>query len=110
MEYLNREDLKENDLNGIKLCNLSLNGFKRSGFLFVEQRRRECDAIVNGRIVEVKNQAYIYKSGQFRDYLDSGMPIDLIISPRANISKPLKDAIYEKGESIKIRYIAEKRY
>jgi hypothetical protein len=35
------------------------------------------DAIKNGKIYEIKDAKYVYKSRQFRDYYDSGMPIIL---------------------------------
>ncbi|WP_190239979.1 DUF6531 domain-containing protein [Pelotomaculum schinkii] len=61
------------------------------------------DSLINGRIIEVKDVNYIYKNKQFRDYINSGMPIDLIVSPRTKISKPLQDAIRNSGGSIRVR-------
>ena len=76
------------------------------GFLANTKKIRNSipDSITNGRIIEVKDQIYISKSGQFRDYLDSGMPIDLIVSPRATVSGPLKDAILNGGGTIRVRH------
>ena len=58
------------------------------------------DAIVNGRIKEIKDVKYLSMSKQFRDYINSGKPIDLIINSAAKISKPLMDAIIKSGGTI----------
>lgn len=61
------------------------------------------DGYSNGRITEIKDVKYIYKSKQFRDYINSGKPIDLIVSPQSKVSQPLQDAIKNGGGSIMIR-------
>lgn len=39
-------------------------------------------------------------SKQFREYVNSGMPIDLIANSNTQISKPLMDAIIKSGGTI----------
>ena len=58
------------------------------------------DSLTGGRITEIKDAQYVYKSKQFRDYIKSGLPIDLIVRTDTKISKPLEEAIRKSGGSI----------
>jgi len=58
------------------------------------------DSLTGGRLTEIKDVKYVYKSKQFRDYIDSGMPIDLIVNTSTRISKPLERAIIRSGGRI----------
>lgn len=61
------------------------------------------DSMTGRRITEIKDVKYIYNSTQFRNYLNTGMPIDLIVSPISKLSKPLYNAIIRSGGSILVR-------
>ena len=58
------------------------------------------DAIVNGRIKEIKDVLYLSMSKQFREYVNSGKAIDLIVNSNTKISKPLMDAIIKSGGTV----------
>ena len=60
------------------------------------------DALGN-TIVEVKDVANLYASTQFRAYLATGKPIELIVSPTTQtISAPLTNLIRQSGGTIQI--------
>lgn len=58
------------------------------------------DSLSKGRISEIKDVKYVYKSKQFRDYLGDGRPVDLYVPTRTKISKPLEKAIKRSGGRI----------
>ncbi|MEK5389036.1 putative toxin [Margalitia sp. FSL K6-0131] len=58
------------------------------------------DSLTGGRITEIKDVKYVYKSKQFRDYIRDGRPIDLIVNKHTKISKPLRRAIINSGGRI----------
>jgi RHS repeat-associated protein len=58
------------------------------------------DSLTGGRITEIKDVKYVYKSKQFRDYIKDGRPIDLIANKSTRISEPLKREIIRSGGRI----------
>jgi hypothetical protein len=61
------------------------------------------DSMTGGVLTEIKDVQYLYKSSQFRDFLNTGKPVDLIVSPQTKISAPLYNSILDSGGSIWIR-------
>ncbi len=56
--------------------------------------------VEGGRITEVKDVDYVYRSRQFRDYLGSGLPVDLMVGPDTVVSQPLQKALQQSGGSV----------
>jgi hypothetical protein len=59
------------------------------------------DGISKGRIIEIKNVKNLSNSKQFKDYYNSGMPIDLIVSENTKVSRPLLELIAKSNGSVK---------
>ncbi|WP_157977930.1 putative toxin [Paraburkholderia kururiensis] len=61
------------------------------------------DAVDGSTIIEVKDVANLSNSNQFRGYLATGNPIQLIVSPNTKtISQPLQNLINNSGGSIRV--------
>ncbi|MFP6557908.1 putative toxin [Paraburkholderia sp. B3] len=61
------------------------------------------DALDGSTIVEVKDVTNLSNSNQFRGYLATGNPIQLIVSPNTqSISQPLQNLVNSSGGSIRI--------
>ncbi|TDQ86204.1 filamentous hemagglutinin N-terminal domain-containing protein [Paraburkholderia silvatlantica] len=61
------------------------------------------DALDGSTIIEVKDVANLSNSNQFRGYLATGNPIQLIVSPNTQtISQPLQNLINTSGGSIRV--------
>ena len=62
------------------------------------------DSLDGGVISELKDQQYVYKSSQFRNYVQDGRPINLyLFNPDASVSLPLERAIIRSGGLIYVR-------
>ena len=61
------------------------------------------DSMTGGRITEIKDQKYIYRSTQFKNYLKTGEPVDLVVSPTSRVSVPLYDAIIDSHGTVMVR-------
>jgi filamentous hemagglutinin len=61
------------------------------------------DALDGSTIIEVKDVTNLSNSNQFRGYLATGKPIELIVSPNTQrISQPLQNLITSSGGSIRV--------
>jgi RHS repeat-associated protein len=58
------------------------------------------DSLTGGRITEIKDVKYVYNSKQFRDYLNDGRPVDLIVNVNTKIAGPLAREIAKSGGEI----------
>lgn len=45
--------------------------------------------VAGGRIIEIKDQKYVYPSNQFKNHLNTGKPVDVIVAPSSRVSIPL---------------------
>ncbi|MED3321138.1 putative toxin, partial [Bacillus thuringiensis] len=61
-------------------------------------------------ITEIKDVRKVSKTQQFRDYGNTGKPIDLIVSRHSKVSKPLKKLIENSKGTIKVRHGKNKYY
>ncbi len=68
------------------------------------------DSLSKGRITEIKDVRKVSKTQQFRDYGNTGKPIDLIVSRHSKVSKPLKKLIENSKGTIKVRHGKNKYY
>jgi RHS repeat-associated protein len=61
------------------------------------------DAIDDGQICEIKDVKYQTMTSQFRNFLATGQPVNLVVNPDTVVSAPLQEAIYQSGGEILVR-------
>ena len=61
------------------------------------------DSMVNGVIIEIKDQKYIYRSRQLMNFLASGDEVHLIVSPASRVSSKLVEDIADSDGNIRVR-------
>jgi RHS repeat-associated protein len=60
------------------------------------------DAISGPRLIEAKNSAYVSNTGNLRQMLQTGRPVDLYVGSRTSVSKPTIEAVSASGGSTRV--------